>query len=50
VRSALFNQKVPIHSLAVTKQPTSGTMEELLDYEDISKRAIVEKTLELLST
>ncbi len=39
---------IPIHSLAVRKKPKSGKPEELLDYEEISKKAIVEKVKELL--
>jgi len=39
---------VPIHSLAVRKKPKSGKPEELLGYEEISKKAIVEKVEELI--
>jgi transketolase len=48
VKSALSAFSVPIHSLAVRKKPKSGKPEELLDYEEISKKAIVEKVEELI--
>jgi transketolase len=48
VKSALLAFPVPIHSLAVRKKPKSGKPEELLDYEEISKKAIVEKVEELI--
>ena len=48
VKSALSAFPVPIHSLAVRKKPKSGKPEELLDYEEISKKAIVEKVEELI--
>lgn len=48
VRSSLFNSKVPVHSLAVIKMPRSGTPSELLAYEQIDAKAIVEKVQELL--
>jgi len=40
--------KVKIYKLAVYKMPMSGKPEELLDYEEISHRAIVNKVLEIL--
>lgn len=43
VRSALANIRVPVHTLAVTRKPMSGKPGELLDYEAISRNAIVEK-------
>jgi transketolase len=43
VRTALADTPVPIYSLAVRKKPRSGKPEELLDFEEISRRAIVEK-------
>jgi transketolase len=46
VRSALALTPVPVHSLAVKKIPKSGTPEELLEYEEISKNAIVRKVKE----
>jgi transketolase len=49
VRSALATACVPIYSLAVTQLPTSGTPEELLDFEEISARAIVAKVKEILA-
>ncbi|MFP3983379.1 MAG: transketolase [Desulfurivibrionaceae bacterium] len=48
VMSALADQEVPVYSLAVRKKPKSGRPDELLDYEDISSRAIVDKIKELL--
>jgi transketolase len=41
VRSALAPHPVPIYSLAVTRKPKSGKPAELLDFEDISRSAIV---------
>jgi transketolase len=48
VRSALSDHGVPIYSLAVRKMPKSGKPEELLDYEEISKDAIIKKIKELV--
>ncbi len=48
VRSALADFDIPVHSLAVTKMPQSGKPGELLDYEEISKDAIIRKVKELL--
>jgi transketolase len=48
VRSALALQSTPVHSLAVRKMPRSGKPEELLDYEEISKKAIIRKIREVL--
>ena len=42
VREALSEDPVPVYSLAVKKIPRSGKPSELLDYEEISSRAIVE--------
>jgi len=47
VRSALAEHPVPVYALAVRTMPKSGKPEELLDYEDISKKAIVGKVKEL---
>ena len=41
VMRALADEKVPVHSLAVGKMPRSGTPDELMDYEEISRNAIV---------
>lgn len=38
----------PVHVLAVGKMPASGTPEELLDYEGISRKAIMAKVKEVL--
>lgn len=40
--------KVKIYKLAVYKMPKSGRPDELLDYEGISKGAIIDKVLEIL--
>jgi glutamyl-tRNA synthetase len=48
VRSCLIGSKTPVHSLSVTKMPKSGSPEELLDFEQINKNAIVNKVRELL--
>ncbi len=48
VRSALANSPVPIFSLSVKKKPKSGKPQELLDYEEISRGAIVKKVKGLL--
>jgi transketolase len=48
VRSALAGFPVPITSLAVRKKPMSGKPGELLDYEGISRDAIVGKVREIL--
>jgi len=42
VREALSEDPVPVYSLAVRKVPRSGRPHELLDYEEISSRAIIE--------
>jgi transketolase len=43
VLEALSETDIPIYKLAVTKMPRSGTPKELLEYEEISKDAIVRK-------
>ncbi len=48
VMSALAATPVPVHCLAVAKKPKSGSPEELLDYEGISRGAIVNKVKEIL--
>ena len=48
VASALSRSKTPVYSLAVRKMPKSGKPEELLNYEEISKDAIVKKVLEVI--
>jgi len=42
VRTALSKHPVPVHALAVRAMPRSGKPDELLDYEGISWKAIVE--------
>ena len=48
VMNCLHNIAIPIYSLAVKKMPRSGKPEELLDYEEISKKAIIKKIKELI--
>ncbi len=48
VRSALTESPVPVYSLAVRKMPRSGKPAELLDYEEISRDAIISKIKSLL--
>lgn len=48
VRSALSTICVPIISLAVRRKPRSAKPAELLDYEEISKNAIVSKVKEII--
>jgi transketolase len=48
VMHALAQVPVPVHGLAVTKKPKSGAPRELLDYEDISRDAIVKKVKAVL--
>ncbi len=42
VRTALSKHPVPVHARAVRAMPKSGKPDELLDYEEISWKAIVE--------
>lgn len=49
VRSALDGETVTVKSLAVRKTPRSGKPEELLDYEEISAKAIVATVKDLNS-
>ncbi len=49
VASSLSTTSIPVHCLAVTKLSKSGKPEELLDYEEISHRAIIDKIKELVS-
>ncbi len=48
VKSALAAYGVPVHSLSVTRKPKSGKPQELLDYEQISRNAIIKRIRELL--
>jgi transketolase len=47
VQSALAEQPVPVHSLCVRKMPKSGKPGELLDFEEISAKAIIATVKEL---
>jgi transketolase len=48
VQGALASSAIPVHSLAVRKKPKSGKPKELLEYEEISRAAIVGKVKELI--
>ncbi len=48
VRSEMADVDVPVHSLAVRKVPKSGKPHELLEYEEISSNAIINKVKELV--
>jgi transketolase len=48
VRAALAPMTAPVYSLAVRKMPKSGQPQELLDYEDISQKAIVSTVKEIM--
>jgi transketolase len=48
VRSALAGEFVPVYALAVRRKPRSASPETLLDYEEISRAAIVRKAKECL--
>jgi transketolase len=48
VATALVNQSTPIYSLFVDQMPRSGTPRELLAFEQIDAKAIVEKVQTLL--
>ena len=48
VRSLMADVDVPVHSLSVQKMPKSGKAGELLDYEEISRSAIIKKVRELI--
>jgi transketolase len=47
VQSALAKQPVPVYALCVRKMPKSGKLDELLDFEEISAKAIVAKAKEI---
>jgi transketolase len=47
VRSALPDYHLPVYSLAVRKMPKSGKPGELLDFEEISKKAIIHSVRDL---
>jgi transketolase len=48
VKSSFTSLPVPFYCLAVTKMPRSGKPQELLDYEGISKNAIIKKIKEMI--
>lgn len=50
IRSELANVKTKIFSLSVSKLPRSGKPLELLDYEEISSKFIVEKVKEIINS
>lgn len=43
VQGVLAGMAVPVYTLAVRKRPMSGTPDELMVYEEISKNAIIQK-------
>ncbi len=49
-RSCLSDTKTPVYSLFVSKMPKSGKPQELLDFEEISSKAIVKKVELLLKS
>ncbi len=49
VKNVLSKQSTPVYSLFVNKMPKSGKPQELLDFEGISKTAIVKKVKNILS-
>lgn len=49
VMSALAQHAIPVHQLAVTKMPKSGSSEALLEYEEINASAILKKVHEIVS-
>jgi transketolase len=48
VCAALSDRPVPVYPLAVGKMPKSGTKDELLQFEEISKDAIVKKVRKII--
>jgi transketolase len=48
VRSAITEEHIIVHSLAVTKMPRSGKPGELLDYESISSKSIIQKVRSMI--
>ncbi len=49
VLSSLATAPIPVHILAVRKKPQSGKPQELLDYEEISSQAIIDKVREIIT-
>jgi len=50
VCSALSDIKIPVHILAVRKMPHSGKSDELLEYEEINQKAIINKIYETIKS
>ena len=50
VRSAMGEIDIPVYCLSVHKTPMSGKPDELLEYEGISRNAILKKVKEILGT
>ncbi|MEJ2165295.1 MAG: transketolase [Desulfobacterales bacterium] len=48
VRSVLTEHPVPVYSLAVRQKPKSGKPEQLMDFEEIEKDAIVKKVKKII--
>ncbi len=49
VRSALAGSATPVYALSVRNMPKSGKPDELLEFEEISAGAIVEKVREVVT-
>ena len=49
VRSAMEHTEAKVYSMCVEKTPRSGTMEELLKYENIDSDAIIKKVHDLIN-
>lgn len=47
VRSSIAEDPAPVYSLAVRTMPKSGKPEELMEFEEISKKAIIKKVREI---
>ena len=48
VRSTLVGNPVPLYSLAVRQKPKSGKPQQLMDFEEIGKDAIIEKVKQII--
>jgi transketolase len=48
VRSVLADNPVPVYSLAVRKKPKSGKPEQLMDFEEIGRDAIIKKVKQVI--
>jgi len=48
--AALSGHQVPVYLLAVRKIPKSGTSDQLLEFEEISKNAIVRQVQKIIQS